>query len=235
MSLIPKDMTPVYKATIAKGTNAQRWQRPVYRQPAAAVQPRVPGGREHPGLARSRAGGALRGSLAEVHGAKPAARHARPGLLSPLRERAATGSILDSPVAIHSLDRFLGDLANEKGWQVPVMPFDRQARAGRRRRSRRAVVRLSPAAHGPRRRDPRCRAGARRHDALRDPAIPAPARRTDAGDRAHPGDGRDDRLQLPRQRRARREGRRALRRRYSSRSARRSAITSTFRRWTAAR
>ena len=27
MTLSPKDMTPVYKATIAKGTNAARWQR----------------------------------------------------------------------------------------------------------------------------------------------------------------------------------------------------------------
>jgi hypothetical protein len=27
MSLIPKDMTPVYKATIAKGTSGTRWQR----------------------------------------------------------------------------------------------------------------------------------------------------------------------------------------------------------------
>jgi hypothetical protein len=30
MSLIPKDITPVYKATIGKGTSAARWQRPVY-------------------------------------------------------------------------------------------------------------------------------------------------------------------------------------------------------------
>ena len=30
MSLIPHDLTPVYKATIAKGTSARRWQRPVY-------------------------------------------------------------------------------------------------------------------------------------------------------------------------------------------------------------
>src|SRR5215468_2588302 len=30
MTLIPKDMTPVYKATIAKGTNAMRWQRAAY-------------------------------------------------------------------------------------------------------------------------------------------------------------------------------------------------------------
>jgi hypothetical protein len=30
MALIPKDVTPVYKATIAKGTNAMRWQWAVY-------------------------------------------------------------------------------------------------------------------------------------------------------------------------------------------------------------
>src|SRR6266511_3598447 len=30
MALIPKDMTPVYKATIAKGTNATRWQHAAY-------------------------------------------------------------------------------------------------------------------------------------------------------------------------------------------------------------
>src|SRR5208282_3485162 len=30
MTLIPKDMTPVYKATIAKGTNAMRRQRAAY-------------------------------------------------------------------------------------------------------------------------------------------------------------------------------------------------------------
>ena len=30
MTLIPKDLTPVYKATIAKGTNATRWQAAAY-------------------------------------------------------------------------------------------------------------------------------------------------------------------------------------------------------------
>jgi hypothetical protein len=30
MTLSPKDMTPVYKATIAKGTNAARWQPAAY-------------------------------------------------------------------------------------------------------------------------------------------------------------------------------------------------------------
>jgi len=30
MTLVPKDMISVYKATIAKGTNAMRWQRAAY-------------------------------------------------------------------------------------------------------------------------------------------------------------------------------------------------------------
>ena len=30
MSLVPKDLTPVYKETIGKGAGARRWQRPVY-------------------------------------------------------------------------------------------------------------------------------------------------------------------------------------------------------------
>ena len=163
-------------------------------------------------MARPRASGALPGGLAEVHGAKPAARHARPGLLSPLRERLQPA--IPRLPGCHSFARSLSRRpCQRKRLAGAGHAVDGQARAGRWRRSRRAVVRLSLAADGPRRRHPRCRSRARRNDALRDPAIPAPARRTDAGDRAHPGDGRDDRLQLPRQRRARREGRRALRRR----------------------
>ena len=30
MSLVPKDLTPVYKETIGKGAGARRWQRPVF-------------------------------------------------------------------------------------------------------------------------------------------------------------------------------------------------------------
>ena len=30
MSLVPKDLTPVYNETIGKGAGARRWQRPVY-------------------------------------------------------------------------------------------------------------------------------------------------------------------------------------------------------------
>ncbi|HTI36349.1 MAG TPA: hypothetical protein VL484_02220, partial [Vicinamibacterales bacterium] len=30
MSLVPKDLTPVYKETIGKGAGSRRWQRPLY-------------------------------------------------------------------------------------------------------------------------------------------------------------------------------------------------------------
>jgi NADPH-dependent glutamate synthase beta subunit-like oxidoreductase len=37
-------------------------------------------------------------------------------------ESACNRQYLDQPVSIHSLDRFLGDLANANGWTVPVQP-----------------------------------------------------------------------------------------------------------------
>jgi hypothetical protein len=37
MTLSPKDMTPVYKATIAKGTNAARWQKAILDTTLASI------------------------------------------------------------------------------------------------------------------------------------------------------------------------------------------------------
>ena len=56
------------------------------RRPPAALQPRLPGRREHPGLARPGAGGPLPRGLASAGARQSAARHARPRLLSPVRE-----------------------------------------------------------------------------------------------------------------------------------------------------
>jgi hypothetical protein len=41
LSLVPKDLTPVYKETIGKGAGARRWQRPIYvdHLPLGALQP----------------------------------------------------------------------------------------------------------------------------------------------------------------------------------------------------
>ena len=94
-------------------------------------------------------------------------------------ESACNRQFLDQPVSIHSLDRFLGDLANEKGWTIAPGAADRQARARRRRGSGRPVVRVSPAAVRPRRRDPRRQPRARRHDALRHSRLPPAARGPD--------------------------------------------------------
>ena len=49
-------MTPVYKSTIAKGTNATRWQKADLCRSPAALQYRLPGRRERPGLAGVRPG-----------------------------------------------------------------------------------------------------------------------------------------------------------------------------------
>ena len=60
---------------------------PRVHRPAAALQPRLPRGREHPGLAVPRRGGRLRAGLARADAGQPAARRDGPRLLSPLRDR----------------------------------------------------------------------------------------------------------------------------------------------------
>ena len=51
---------------------------------------------------------------------------------------------LDSPVSIHAVERFLGDLALEQGWAFDPRRRQRQAGAGHRGRAQRAVRRLPP-------------------------------------------------------------------------------------------
>ena len=63
----------------------------------------------------------------------------------------------------------------------------RQARAGDRGGAERAVGRLPPRPARPRGRDSGCRAGAGRDDALRNPRLPAAARRAGGGDRPDRG------------------------------------------------
>ena len=110
------------------------------------------------------------------------------------RARAsATAPRSTAAVSIHSVERFLGDLALEQGWAFDAAAGrHRQARARHRRRAERPVGRLPPGPAGPRGRDPRRRRRAGRDDALRHPRIPdaprGPGRRggPDRGDgRAH--------------------------------------------------
>ena len=73
----------------ANKTGSWRTERAVYVEPDAAVQRRLPGRREHPGLALRRRGGRrrLRARLAHDHGRQPVPRGDGPGLLPPVRDR----------------------------------------------------------------------------------------------------------------------------------------------------
>ena len=120
MSLIPKDLTPVYKATIAKGTNAQRWQRPLFVSLLPPCNHACPAGENIQAWLDLAQAGRYEEAWQKYMEQNPLpGTHGR-ACYHPC-ESACNRQFLDSPVAIHSLDRFLGDLANEKGWHVPVM------------------------------------------------------------------------------------------------------------------
>ncbi len=117
MTLIPKDMTPVYKSTIAKGTNATRWQKAAYVDHLPPCNNGCPAGLNiQAWLALAQAGkweDAWRKYMEEnplpgTHGR---------ACYHPC-ESACNRQFLDQSVAIHSIDRFLGDLALEKGWSI---------------------------------------------------------------------------------------------------------------------
>ena len=119
MTLIPKDMTPVYKATIAKGTNATRWQRAIYADSLPPCNNTCPAGLNIQGwLAHAQAGRYEEAWRKYMEENPLPAIHGR-ACYHPC-ESACNRQFLDQPVAIHSVDRFLGDLAIEKGWAVPA-------------------------------------------------------------------------------------------------------------------
>jgi NADPH-dependent glutamate synthase beta subunit-like oxidoreductase len=121
MSLIPKDMTPVYKATIAKGTSSTRWQRPVYVDYLPPCNNNCPAGEN----IQAWLGLAQEGRYEEAW-RKYMEENPLPGThgracYHPC-ETACNRKYLDQPVSIHSLDRFLGDLAIREGWKIQVGP-----------------------------------------------------------------------------------------------------------------
>jgi NADPH-dependent glutamate synthase beta subunit-like oxidoreductase len=119
MTLIPKDMTPVYKATIAKGTNAMRWQRAEYVDLLPPCNNACPAGLNiQAWLALAQAGRYEEAWRKYMEDNPLPATHGR-ACYHPC-ESACNRQFLDQPVAIHSLDRFLGDMAIEKGWTIPA-------------------------------------------------------------------------------------------------------------------
>ena len=121
MSLIPKDMTPVYKATIAKGTSGTRWQRPLYVDYLPPCNNTCPAGEN----IQAWLGLAQEGRYEEAW-QKYMEENPLPGThgracYHPC-ESVCNRKYLDQPVSIHSLDRFLGDLAIREGWKIQVGP-----------------------------------------------------------------------------------------------------------------
>ncbi|MBV8106292.1 MAG: NAD(P)-binding protein [Hyphomicrobiales bacterium] len=117
MSLIPHDMTPVYKATIAKGASAARWQRAIYVDHLPPCNNACPAGENiQAWLALAQAGLYAEAWRKYMEENPLPAIHGR-ACYHPC-ESACNRQFLDAPVAIHSIDRFLGDLAIERGWTV---------------------------------------------------------------------------------------------------------------------
>jgi len=119
MTLIPKDMTPIYKATIAKGTNAMRWQRAAYVDLLPPCNHACPAGLNiQAWLSLAQAGRYEEAWRKYMEDNPLPAIHGR-ACYHPC-ESACNRQFLDQSVAVHSLDRFLGDLAIEKGWTIPA-------------------------------------------------------------------------------------------------------------------
>jgi NADPH-dependent glutamate synthase beta subunit-like oxidoreductase len=114
-------MTPAYTSTIAKGTGARRWQTAAYVDLLPPCNHACPAGENIQAWLALAQDGRYREAWQKYMEENPLpGTHGR-ACYHPC-ESACNRQFLDTPVAIHSLDRFLGDLALEQGWSVPVGP-----------------------------------------------------------------------------------------------------------------
>ena len=223
------DLTPIVDLAGRHGSGPYRTRIAALCRAAAALQPRLPGRREHPGLARACPGGRIPPGVGNADGRQPDAGDARPRLLSPVRDGVQSRRTRRRSVASTRSSASSATWRPRRAGRSRPPRRHRQARAGRRRRSERPVSRLPSRPPRPPGGDPRGRSGARRHDAFRHSGLSPAARRPDARDRPHRADGRPDRAQPQGRRHPRRSATRAGSMRSSSPSARISASTSTSR------
>jgi NADPH-dependent glutamate synthase beta subunit-like oxidoreductase len=117
MSLVLEDLTPVLRATIQKGAGPRRWQHPAWIDHLPPCNRACPAGENvQAWLAHARDGDfeqAWRTLVADnplpgVHGR---------ACYHPCETKCSRGD-LDEAVSIHAVERFLGDLAVDKGWTV---------------------------------------------------------------------------------------------------------------------
>jgi formate dehydrogenase beta subunit len=119
VTLIPKDLTRVLQATAQKGAGAMRWQRPVFIDHLPPCNHACPAGENiQAWLAYAQAGRYEEAWHQLVRDNPLPAVHGR-ACYHPC-ESSCNRKDLDLTVAIHAVERFLGDLAATQGWQVPV-------------------------------------------------------------------------------------------------------------------
>ena len=118
MSLIPKDLTPVLRETAQKGVGPLRWQRPAWVDLLPPCNHACPAGENvQAWLAHARDGQFELAWRKLVEDNPLPAVHGR-ACYRPC-EKSCNRKDLDESVAIHAVERYLGDLAAEKGWVVP--------------------------------------------------------------------------------------------------------------------
>ena len=120
MSFVLEDLTPVLRATIQKGAGPQRWQYPAWIDHLPPCNHACPAGENIQAWlahARERRVTRRRGGRwsATIRCPAPTAAPAT----TPAKA-SCNRKDLDEPVSIHAVERFLGDLAIEKGWTVPA-------------------------------------------------------------------------------------------------------------------
>ncbi|WP_211145706.1 NAD(P)-binding protein [Mycobacterium interjectum] len=114
-------MTQVLQETTRKGVGSQRWQRPLYVDLLPPCNHACPAGENiQAWLTHAQAGEYERAWQALVADNPLPSTHGR-ACYHPC-EGGCNRASLDSSVAIHAVERFLGDLAVEEGWRVPVAP-----------------------------------------------------------------------------------------------------------------
>lgn len=121
MSLVLQDLTPVLQETNRRGAGPRRWQHPVWIDHLPPCNRACPAGENiQAWLARAREGDFEAGWRILVADNPLPGIHGR-ACYHPC-ETTCSRSDLDEAVSIHAVERFLGDLAVENGWQIEPGP-----------------------------------------------------------------------------------------------------------------
>lgn len=119
MTTRPSDVTPIIDLLAEPGTGAVRTRRPVYVDLLPPCNQACPAGENiQAWLAQAQAGRYREAWLALVRDNPLPAIHGR--VCYHPCESACNRQQLDSAVSIHAVERFLGDLAAQEGWTLPV-------------------------------------------------------------------------------------------------------------------